>query len=92
LIKLVKDSIDTSKYKTLEVTASTEFNKWSAVKVLCWKRRRILGKVSFCLMDKSKYTQMDDIIKISVNNIYQSRGHRKEIVGYKIIQTFWISL
>jgi dGTPase len=30
---------------------------------------------------------MDDIIKISVNNIYQSRGHRKEIVGYKIIQT-----
>jgi dGTPase len=30
---------------------------------------------------------MDDIIKISVNNIYQSRGHRREIVGYKIIQT-----
>jgi dGTPase len=38
-------------------------------------------------MDKSKYkAQMDDIIKISVNNIYQSRG-QKEIVGYKIIQT-----
>jgi dGTPase len=30
---------------------------------------------------------MDDIIKISVNNIYQSRESEKEIVGYKIIQT-----
>jgi dGTPase len=30
---------------------------------------------------------MDDIIKISVNNIYQSREVEKEIVGYKIIQT-----
>jgi dGTPase len=39
-------------------------------------------------MDKSRYkAQMDDIIKISVNNIYQSRGDRKEIVGYQIIQT-----
>jgi dGTPase len=57
------------------------------------KTKKILaGKFPFALMDKSKYkAQMDDIIKISVNNIYQSRGHRKEIVGYKIIQT-WISL
>jgi dGTPase len=40
-------------------------------------------------MDKSKYkAQMDDIIKISVEKIYQSREViEKEIVGYQIIQT-----
>jgi dGTPase len=46
------------------------------------------GKFPYALMDKSKYkAQMDDIIKISVDNIYQSRSYRKEIVGYQIIQT-----
>jgi dGTP triphosphohydrolase len=40
-------------------------------------------------MDKSKYkAQMDDIIKISVDNIYKNREViEKEIVGYQIIQT-----
>jgi hypothetical protein len=33
---------------------------------------------------------MDDIISISVNNIYQSQIE-KEIVGYQIIQTSWIN-
>jgi dGTPase len=46
------------------------------------------GKFPYALMDKSKYkAQMDDIIKISVDKIYQSRSYRKEIVGYQIIQT-----
>jgi dGTP triphosphohydrolase len=42
-----------------------------------------------CHNGQSKYkAQMDDIIKISVDNIYQSREvDRKEIVGYQIIQT-----
>ncbi|MDG2431433.1 deoxyguanosinetriphosphate triphosphohydrolase [Flavobacterium sp.] len=99
LIKLVKDSIDTSKYKSLE----TKEDRISylralaigslisdAVKVFTENEEAILaGKFPFALMDKSKYkAQMDDIIKISVNNIYQSREVvEKEIVGYQIIQT-----
>jgi dGTPase len=31
------------------------------------------GKFPFALMDSKYKAQMDDIIKISVNNIYQSR-------------------
>jgi len=99
LIKLVKDSIDTSKYKTL----STKEDRISylralaigslindAVRVFVENELLILeGKFPFAIMDKSKYkAQMDDIIKISVKNIYQSREViEKEIVGYQIIQT-----
>ncbi|WP_188048955.1 deoxyguanosinetriphosphate triphosphohydrolase [Flavobacterium sp. GP15] len=99
LIKLVKDSIDTSKYKTL----TTKEDRISylralaigslindAVSVFVANEEAILnGKFPYSLMDKSKYkVQMDDIIKISVNNIYQSREViEKEIVGYQIIQT-----
>ena len=99
LIKLVKDSIDTSKYKTLEnkedrisylraLAIGSLIN--DAVKVFAENEEAIVaGKFPFALMDKSKYkAQMDDIIKISVNNIYQSREViEKEIVGYQIIQT-----
>jgi dGTPase len=99
LIKLVKDSIDTSKYKTLEtkedrisylraLAIGSLIN--DAVKVFLENEEAILqGKFPFSLTDKSKYkAQMDDIIKISVNNIYQSREVvEKEIVGYQIIQT-----
>ncbi|MFB0910803.1 MAG: deoxyguanosinetriphosphate triphosphohydrolase [Flavobacterium sp.] len=99
LIKLVKDSIDTSKYKTL----TTKEDRISylralaigslindAVKVFIDNEEAILkGEFPFALTDKSKYkAQMDDIISISVNNIYQSREViEKEIVGYQIIQT-----
>jgi dGTPase len=99
LIKLVKDSIDTSKYKTLEtkedrisylraLAIGSLIN--DAVKVFVANEETILnGKFPFALMDKSKYkAQMDDIIKISIDNIYQSREViEKEIVGYQIIQT-----
>lgn len=99
LIKLVKDSIDTSKYKTLEnkedrisylraLAIGSLIN--DAVRVFIENEEAILaGKFPFALMDRSKYkAQMDDIIKISVNNIYQSREViEKEIVGYQIIQT-----
>ncbi|MGO4817612.1 deoxyguanosinetriphosphate triphosphohydrolase [Flavobacterium sp. W22_SRS_FP1] len=99
LIKLVKDSIDTSKYKTL----TTKEDRISylralaigslindAAKVFIENEEAILkGKFPFALTDKSKYkAQMDDIISISVKNIYQSREViEKEIVGYQIIQT-----
>ena len=99
LIKLVKDSIDTSKYKTLEtkedrisylraLAIGSLIN--DAVKVFVENEEAIMqGKFPFALTDKSKYkAQMDDIIKISVKNIYQSREVvEKEIVGYQIIQT-----
>ena len=99
LIKLVKDSIDTSKYKTLEtkedrisylraLAIGSLIN--DAVKIFIENEEAIMqGKFPFALTDKSKYkAQMDDIIKISVKNIYQSREVvEKEIVGYQIIQT-----
>ena len=99
LIKLVKDSIGTSKYKSLEtkedrisylraLAIGSLIN--DAVNVFIENEDAILaGKFPFALMDKSKYkAQMDDIIKISVDKIYQSREViEKEIVGYQIIQT-----
>ena len=99
LIKLVKDSIDSAKYKTL----TTKEDRISylralaigslindAVRVFVENEEAILGgKFPYALTDKSKYkAQMDDIIKLSVKNIYQSREViEKELVGYQIIQT-----
>ncbi len=99
LIKLVKDSIDSSKYNTL----TTKEDRISyvralaigslindAVKVFIENEEAILqGKFPYALTDKSKYkVQMDDIIKLSVKNIYESREViEKELVGYQIIQT-----
>ncbi len=97
LIKLVKDSIDTSKYKTL-VTKEDRISYLralaigrlitDAVDVFIENEPLILsGKFPYSLMDKSKYKgQMDDIIKLSVANIYQSREViEKELTGYQII-------
>ncbi len=99
LIKLVKDSIDTPKYNTL----STKEDRISylralaigslindVVKIFVENEEVILqGNFPYALTDKSKYkAQMNDIIKLSVKNIYQSREVvEKEIVGYQIIQT-----
>ncbi|MBE8725390.1 deoxyguanosinetriphosphate triphosphohydrolase [Flavobacterium hungaricum] len=61
-----------------------------AVDVFIENEEAILaGKFPFALTDKSKYkAQIDDIIKLSVDKIYQSREVvEKEIVGYQIIQT-----
>jgi len=99
IIKLVKDTIDTAKYKTL----TTREDRISylralaignlindAVRVFIENEEQILqGKFPFALTDKSKYkAQMDDIIKLSVKNIYQSREViDKELKGYQIINT-----
>jgi dGTPase len=99
LIKLVKDTIDTAKYKTL----TTREDRISylralaignlindAVRVFVENEEAILaGKFPYALTDKSQYkAQMDDIIKISVKNIYQSREViEKELTGYQIINT-----
>ncbi len=99
LIKLVKDRIDKSKYNSL----TTKEDRISylravaigsliedAVNVFIENEEAILqGKFHQALTDKSKYkAQMDDIIELSVKNIYQSREViEKELVGYQIIQT-----
>jgi dGTPase len=99
LIKLVKDTIDANKYKTL----TTKEDRISylralaignlindAVRVFVENEEVILqGKFHFALTDKSKYkAQMDDIINLSVKNIYQSREViEKELSGYQIINT-----
>ncbi|WP_394760225.1 deoxyguanosinetriphosphate triphosphohydrolase [Flavobacterium sp.] len=97
LIKLVKDSIDTAKYNTL----TTKEDRISylralaigslindAVTIFVENENAILeGKFPYALTDKSKYkAQMDDIIKLSVKKIYQSREViEKELTGYQII-------
>lgn len=97
LIKLVKDTIDTNKYKTL----TTKEDRISylralaignlindAVRIFIENEEAILkGKFPYALTDKSKYkAQIDDIIKLSVKNIYQSREViEKELSGYQMI-------
>ncbi len=97
LIKLVKDSIDTSKYNAL----TTKEDRISylralaigslindAVTVFIENEELILqGKFPYALTEKSKYkAQMNDIINLSIKNIYQSKEViEKEINGYQII-------
>ncbi len=97
LIKLVKDTIDTNKYKTL----TTKEDRISylralaignlindAVSIFIENEEAILkGEFPYALTDKSKYkAQIDDIIKLSVKNIYQSREViEKELSGYQMI-------
>ncbi len=99
LIKLVQDTIDAKKYKTL----TTREDRISylralaignlindAVRVFVENEEMILkGAFHHALTDKSKYkAQMDDIIALSVKNIYQSREViDKEVKGYQIINT-----
>lgn len=97
LIKLVKDSIDTSKYNAL-TTKEDRISYLRAlaigslindvVNVFIENEEVILqGKFPHALTDKSKYkAQMNDIINLSIKNIYQSREViEKEINGYQII-------
>ena len=97
LIKLVKNGIDTKKYNELltkedrisylrALAIGSLIN--DAVAVFMENEKAILaGEFPFPLMDKSQYkAQMNDIIQISVKNVYQSREViQKEVMGYKII-------
>jgi dGTPase len=97
LIKLVKDTIDTNKYQTL----TTKEDRISylralaignlindAVRIFIENEEAILkGEFPYALTEKSKYkVQIDDIIKLSVKNIYQSREViEKELSGYQML-------
>lgn len=97
LIKLVKNGIDTKKYNELltkedrisylrALAIGSLIN--DAVAVFMENEKAILaGEFPFALMDKSQYkAQMNDIIQISIKNVYKSKEViQKEVMGYKII-------
>ncbi len=99
LIKLVKDTINTSKYNQLATTAdrlsylrALAINTLiqEAVSIFIENEEKILsGEFNTALIDKSKYdAQINDIIKISISKIYQSQEvTEKEIAGYEILAT-----
>lgn len=97
LINLVKDNINTKKYNAM-TTSSDRLSYLralaistligDAVDVFVQQEEKILkGEFDTSLLDKGKYTaQVDDIIKLSVEKIYQSTEViDKELAGYRII-------
>ena len=99
LIKLVKETINTKKYHQLKNTQdrisylralaiNTLINE--VVHIFMNNEEAILkGDFQTALLDKSKYeAQINDIIKISVENIYRSdEVIDKEIAGYEILKS-----
>ena len=99
LINLVRDTINTKKYAQLTNTQdrvsylralaiNTLINE--AVQIFMTNEDEILnGNFNVSLLEKSKYeAQINDIIKLSVEKIYQSKEViEKEIAGYQIINT-----
>ncbi|NVJ87984.1 MAG: deoxyguanosinetriphosphate triphosphohydrolase [Flavobacteriaceae bacterium] len=97
MIKLVKDVIDSKKYHSLQskkdrvsylraLAIGVLINE--AVEIFLQNETAILdGTFDKSLLDKCKYeAQINDIIKISINKIYESKEViEKEIAGYKII-------
>ena len=97
LINLVKDRINTKKYNTLRYKEdrlgylrALAINALigDAVEVFIRNEKEILnGTFETSLLDKSRYqAQVEDIIALSVDKIYNSKEViDKEIAGYKII-------
>ncbi len=99
LIKLVKENINTGKYNGLQNAADRlAYLRSLAISTLIAEAAQIFvanedkilqGKFNVALLSKSKYTaQIDDIIKLSVQKIYQSKEVvEKEIAGFAILNT-----
>ncbi len=97
LIKLVKDRIDTGKYRSLAVMRDRlSYLRALAINTLIEDAARIFiereddilaGKMETALLDESKYkAQIEDIIQLSVERIYRSQEVlEKEIAGYRIL-------
>ncbi len=99
LINLVRETINTKKYNQLSNTQdrvsylralaiNTLINE--AVAIFIANEEAILkDEFKIALLDKSKYeAQINDIIKISVDNVYQSKEVvDKEISGYQVLNT-----
>jgi dGTPase len=99
LINLVRDRIDSKKYAQLEYKSqrlsylrALAINSLieDAVRIFIENENDILnGTFDTSLLDRSKYkAQIDDIIKLSVKNIYRSKEVvQKEVVGHRAIST-----
>jgi len=97
LINLVRDTININKYNSLTNTndrvsylRALAINTLINEAVTIFMRNEdviIKGEFKTALLDKSKYeAQIKDIIKLSVEKIYQSKEViDKEITGYKVI-------
>lgn len=97
MIKLVKDSIDGNKYRSLKLKkervsylralAIGNLINEAAEEFLKNEEDILKGSYSIALLDKCKYeAQINDILKISVDKIYNSQNVvEKEVAGYKII-------
>lgn len=97
LIKLVKDTINTQKYHLLSNTEDRlSYLRALAINTLINESVEIFmnheeglleGTFPKALMDESRYqAQIKDIIKESIENIYQSKEViEKEIAGYEVI-------
>ncbi|MBY8963498.1 deoxyguanosinetriphosphate triphosphohydrolase [Flavobacterium sp. D11R37] len=99
LIKLVKNTVQVEKYKSLTtkedrisylraLAISSLIN--DAVAVFLENEELILeGKYPYALTEQGQYTaQIKDILDISRKNVYQSREVvEKEVIGYRIINT-----
>ncbi|MFC2109568.1 deoxyguanosinetriphosphate triphosphohydrolase [Bacteroidota bacterium] len=97
LIKLVKNTIDTKKYHTLKTkTDRVSYLRALAIGTLINEAADVFlenevailaGDYGIALLDKCKYeAQINDIIQISINKIYNSQSVvEKEVAGYKII-------
>jgi len=97
LIKLVKDKIDTKKYHSLGVKKDRiSYLRALAISTLIEQAATIFleneeailnGEFDRALLDKCEYeAQINDIIKLSIDKIYNSRSViEKEVAGYKII-------
>ena len=97
MIKLVKDVIDSKKYHSLKNKKDrVSYLRALAIGVLINEAVAIFlnnedsilnGTFDKSLLDKCKYeAQINDIIKISINKIYNSKEViEKEVAGYRII-------
>ena len=97
LINLVRDHIDSKKYtqlaykpQRLSYLRALAINSLiqNAVEIFIKNEASILdGTFDVSLLDKSKYkVQIEDIINLSVKNIYQSKEVvQKEVVGHRAI-------
>jgi len=97
LIKLVKDRINTSKYHQMRHSSDRlSYLRALAINTLVQEAVNLFlaneeaigqGEFGTALLDKSQYSaQIDDIIKISIEKIYQSpEVVEKELAGYKVI-------
>jgi dGTPase len=97
LINLVKDGINSEKYRSIKsMTDRLGYLRAIAINTLVQDAVRIFmeeeeailkGEFSVALLDRSKFkAQIDDIIKVSVERIYNSSEViEKEIAGYRIL-------